>query len=75
MAIQKLVKNEFGGYDWVDTDSIAPKLVKGKEDLTVDGYISKYGGIFSHADSKMHYSKRSYMDGIKAAGCHIKDYK
>jgi hypothetical protein len=72
--IKKLVKNENGGYDWVDVDSMTAKHVEGKEDLTVDGYINKHGGIFSHADSKMHYSKRSYMDGIKAAGCHIKDY-
>jgi hypothetical protein len=74
MTIKKLVKNELGGYDWIDTDLVAPKFVQGKEDLTVDGYINKYGGIFSHADSKMHYSKRSYMEGIKQSGCHIKDY-
>jgi len=75
MTIKKLVKNELGKYEWISTDSLTPKLVKGKEDLSVDAYISKYGGIFSHADNKMHYSKQSYMDGIKAAGCHIKDYK
>jgi len=75
MAILKLVKNMEGKYDWVDAESMTPARKKEKEDLTVDGYINKHGGIFSHADSKMHYSKRSYMDGIKAAGCHIKDYK
>jgi len=74
MTIKKLVKNKLGGYDWIDTDLVSSKFVKGKEDLTIDGYISKHGGIFSHADSKMHYSKRSYLDGIKAKGCHIKDY-
>lgn len=75
MTIQKLIKNEAGKYEWIEVDSLTPKRIEGKEDLTVDGYINKHGGIFSHADSKMHYSKSSYMDGIKAAGCHIKDYK
>jgi hypothetical protein len=75
MTIQKLIKNEAGKYEWIEVDSLTPKRIEGKEDLTVDGYINKHGGIFSHADSKIHYSKQSYMDGIKAAGCHIKDYK
>jgi hypothetical protein len=75
MTILKLVKNAEGKYDWADVDSMTPSRKGGKEDLTVDGFINKHGAIFSHADSKMHYSKRSYLDGIKAAGCHIKDYK
>ena len=29
MTIKKLVKNKLGNYDWIDTDSIAPKFVKG----------------------------------------------
>lgn len=45
----------------------------GKEDLTVDGYIHKYGAIESHADSKMHTSKSSYMDSLKANDLTIKD--
>ena len=74
MTIKKLVYINDEAH-WIEIDSMTPKRIEGKEDLTVDGYISKHGGIFSHADSKVHYSKRSYMDGIKAAGCHIKDYK
>jgi hypothetical protein len=74
MTIKTLVYID-GKAHWVEKDSMTPARKKEKEDLTVDGYINKYGGIFSHADSKVHYSKRSYMDGIKAAGCHIKDYK
>lgn len=44
------------------------------EDLTVDGYISKHGGIESNIDGKVYTSKASYMDHIKANGCVIKDY-
>lgn len=74
MSVLKLVKNMEGKYEWAEVDSVTPTRKEGKEDLTVDGYINKHGGIFSHADSKMHYSKRSYMEGIKQSGCHIKDY-
>ena len=74
MAIKTLVYID-GKAHWVEKDTMTPKRKEGKEDLTVDGFISKYGGIYSHADGKVHQSKRSYMDGIKAAGCHIKDYK
>lgn len=73
MTVKKLIKNELGQYEWVEVDSIS-KRSNGKEDLTVDGFINKHGGIFNHADSKIHTSKKSYMDGIKASGCHIKDY-
>lgn len=44
------------------------------EDLTVDGYISKHGGIYSHADNKVHTTKTSYMEGLKASGKVIKDW-
>ena len=44
------------------------------EDLTVDGYISKHGGIESSLDGKIYTSKSSYMDHIKANGCEIKDW-
>lgn len=74
MIIKTLIYID-GKAHWIEKDSMTPKRGEGKEDLTVDGYINKYGGIFSHADNKMHYSKRSYLDGIKASGCHIKDYK
>lgn len=44
------------------------------EDLTVDGYINKYGGIKSPLDDSVHTSKASYMEHIKANGCIIKDW-
>ena len=66
-----------GRYQWVEIEpkSIS-KLPKGlKEDLTIDGYINKYGSIYNHADGKNYTSKNSYLDAIKRAGRHIKDYK
>jgi len=44
------------------------------EDLTIDGYISKYGGIESHVDGKVYITKSGYLDHLKANNCHIKDY-
>ena len=66
-----------GKYQWVEIEpkSIS-KLPKGlKEDLTIDGYINKYGSIYNHADGKNYTSKNSYLDSLKRAGRHIKDYK
>jgi hypothetical protein len=44
------------------------------EDLTIDGYISKYGGIESQVDGKVYTTKGGYLDHLKANNCHIKDY-
>lgn len=44
------------------------------EDLTVDGYINKHGGIYSNADNKVHTTKHSYMESVKAKGLTIKDW-
>ena len=44
------------------------------EDLTVDGYISKYGGIRSNVDDKVYTSKKEYMTHIKQSGHVIKDW-
>lgn len=44
------------------------------EDLTVDGYINKHGGIYSNADDKVHTTKYSYMESIKNKGLTIKDW-
>tara|TARA_R110000868_G_scaffold179807_2_gene420258 strand:- start:772 stop:1086 length:315 start_codon:yes stop_codon:yes gene_type:complete len=44
------------------------------EDLTVDGYISKYGGIKSPMTDEVFSSKRSYMDHLKSKNCIIKDW-
>ena len=53
---------------------IEPIHVEKKEDLTVDGYINKYGSIYNHADGKNYTSKTSYLDALKRTGHHIKDY-
>ncbi len=44
------------------------------EDLTIDGYISKYGGIESQVDGRVYTTKGGYLDHLKANNCHIKDY-
>jgi hypothetical protein len=44
------------------------------KDMTLDGYINKYGGIYNHGDGKHYDSKRSYMEALKQKGQHIKDY-
>lgn len=52
-----------------------PKAMNAQgEDLTIDGYISKHGGIYSHADGKTHTSKSSYLEGLKRNNCAIKDW-
>ena len=45
-----------------------------KEDLTIDGYIKKYGSIYNHGDGKHYTTKNSYLDALKRKGQHIKDY-
>ncbi|MFZ9349506.1 MAG: hypothetical protein ACO242_02290 [Candidatus Fonsibacter ubiquis] len=45
-----------------------------KEDLTIDGYINKYGSIYNHADGKNYTTKTSYLEALKQSGHHIKDY-
>jgi hypothetical protein len=42
--------------------------------MTFNGYINKYGGIYSHLDNKIYKTKANYLASIKEAGCHIKDY-
>ncbi len=44
------------------------------EDLTVDGYIRKYGGITSNLDDKVYTTKKEYMAHIKQSGHVIKDW-
>jgi hypothetical protein len=44
------------------------------EDLSVDSYINKYGGIQSVIDGSVHTNKASYMDHVKANGKTIKDW-
>jgi hypothetical protein len=58
---------------WVGED-VLNKIHK-KEDLTVSGYIDKYGGVKSPVDGKVYTSKRSYMEHLKQNGCVIRDWK
>jgi hypothetical protein len=58
----------------VNGSSVQRKNPAPKEDLTVDGYINKYGSITSHLDNKNYTTKRDYMDHLKKNNCHIKDY-
>lgn len=44
------------------------------EDLTVDGYINKHGGIESSIDGSVHTTKSSYIEHIKTNNCVIKDF-
>lgn len=44
------------------------------EDLTVDGYITKHGGIESNIDGKVYTTKASYMEHVKSNDCIIKDF-
>ena len=44
------------------------------EDLTIDGYIKKHGGIESPCDEKVYTTKASYEDHLKANDRVIKDW-
>jgi len=72
---KRLVLNN-GKAEWVETDvdiKVNPR-VKG-EDLSVDSYINKYGGIKSMKDDKVYTTKGAYMDHIKAHNLTIKDWR
>lgn len=47
---------------------------KNEKDMTINAYIDKHGGIYSHADNKVHTSKASYLNGLKEKNCTIKDW-
>lgn len=66
-----------GETHWIEVETFSiKKLPEGlKEDLTIDGYINKYGSIYNHADGKNYTTKKSYFDALKQTGHHIKDYK
>ena len=44
------------------------------EDLSVDSYINKYGGIKSVLDDSLHTTKTSYNEHLKANNKIIKDW-
>ena len=74
---QRLVIKD-GKSEWVPYEELIvskPRKMNAQgEDLTVDGYISKHGGIESSIDGKVYTSKGAYMDHIKQNGCVIKDF-
>ncbi len=45
-----------------------------KEDLTVNGYINKYGGI-PMGDGSVVTTKDAYNEHLKRNDLHVKDYK
>lgn len=65
---------ENGEAKWIphDKKEIKPRDGGLKEDLTVDGYIKKYGSI--EFKGKQYDTKQSYMNAIKSAGYVIKDW-
>lgn len=64
---------ENGEAKWIPHDKKEIKPRDGlKEDLTVDGYIKKYGSI--EFKGKQYDTKQSYMNAIKSAGYVIKDW-
>jgi hypothetical protein len=73
----RLIIKEDGSKEWVkimpDIKTKPINNVQG-EDLTVGGYIDKYGGIYSNVDNKIYTSKSSYMEHLKANDCIIKDW-
>lgn len=69
---QRLVY-ENGEAKWIPHDKKEYKMKHGlKEDLTVDGYIKKYGSI--EFKGKHYDTKQSYTNALKNAGCAIKDW-
>lgn len=73
----RLVIHQDGSKEWVRIDA-EPKIKAVKnihgEDLTVDGYIDKHGGIKSTVDDSVHTSKSSYMEHLKRENLVIKDW-
>ena len=61
-------------YRFNSKETIKAIYIQKKEDLTIDGYISKYGSIYNHADGKNYTTKKTYLDALKKTGHHIKDY-
>lgn len=75
MTRKRLVRNQEGKFEWREyLNYVASNKKPVKEDLTIDGYINKYGGIHSHADDKIYTTKNAYMDSLKEKGLVIKDW-
>ena len=74
---KRLVINKDGSKEWIPINHIKLKPITNihGEDLTVNGYIDKYGGIESHVDGNIYTTKHGYMDHLKKNDCIIKDWK
>lgn len=70
MAVLKLEIID-GKAVWIKIDKYQKSITK--EDLTVDGYINKYGSIYNHADGKKYTTKKTYLDALKQSGHRILD--
>ena len=70
--IQRFINSVNTNVQKINTSRVGQR--KQGEDLTVDGYIAKHGGIESHADGKVYTTKTDYLDHLKVNNCHIKDY-
>jgi hypothetical protein len=73
-----LTGDHINGYKWVEVDNVSTfsnpdARIKG-EDLSVDSYISKYGGIKSIITDEVFSSKRSYENHLKSHNKTIKDW-
>lgn len=76
----RLIIDAQGNKNWVRLD-LESKFSGGNrkmnaqgEDLSVNSYINKYGGIKSVIDDSMHTTKASYMDHLKRNNKSIKDF-
>ena len=72
MSIKKLEIID-GKAIWIVVDKYKSKKSSTKEDLTINGYINKYGSVYNHADGKRYTSKKSYLDALKQSGHRILD--
>ena len=61
-------------YESLDINNGPCTKNKHGEDLTISGYIDKYGGIKSVIDEKVYTTKAAYMNHVKANGKTIKDW-
>ena len=79
MSTSRLIINAEGESEWIEIGHAArftPQKTHAQgEDLTVDGYIRKHGGIYSHCDKQVYTSKGAYMDHLKANNKVILDFK
>jgi hypothetical protein len=76
----RLIIDKDGNKEWIQVEDInscnkkAKKVNVQGEDLSINSYISKYGGIKSILDDSIHTTKASYMDHLARNNKVIKDW-